>query len=125
MYTNSPDEQSDTEIEIPKVGTKRKSPATNSNKVKRIKQKVENSFNIVDPLPDIFTGIKCFISDQFSVDVRNKLKRYILAYGGEILDEFRKTEADYTIQPTVDTSETASKTLVTEDWVWNRIKSTT
>lgn len=93
--------------------------------MKRIKQKAENSFEIVDPLPDIFTVVRCFISEQFSVDVRNKLKRYILAYGGEVLNEFRKTEADYTIQPTVEASETASKTLVTEDWVWDRIKSVT
>ncbi|KAI6651763.1 hypothetical protein LOD99_5010 [Oopsacas minuta] len=122
----SPDEQSDTEIEIPKVGSKRKSPATKttSPKVKRVKEEETNSFDIVDPLPDIFSGIKLYISGKLPVDVRNNLERYIIAFGGVVLEEFHKTEADYTIQPGEDLSETASKTnLVTEDWVWDRIKS--
>ena len=81
-------------------------------------------FHIIDPLPDIFTGLKCGVSEELSVDVRNKLKRYIIAYGGEVLEEFHKAEADFIIKPSTDVSESASKeNYTTEDWVWEKIKS--
>ena len=58
--------------------------------------------------------------------MRDKIKRYIIAYGGEVLEEFQMVEADFIVQSSADVSETASKeNYVTEDWVWERIKSVT
>ncbi|KAG7169997.1 DNA ligase 3-like [Homarus americanus] len=49
----------------------------------------------INPLPDIFTGVQVTLPD--SLDEVDVLRRYIIAYGGEVLPKFRSHEATHLI----------------------------
>ncbi|XP_065061080.1 DNA ligase 3-like isoform X2 [Rhopilema esculentum] len=72
-------------------------------------------------LPAIFSSTQVFISDDISSF--NKLKRYIIAYDGDIVDEFHLEKAThYITNSQVSISSHTSAILVNEDWVWDSVR---
>ncbi|XP_068246196.1 DNA ligase 3 [Palaemon carinicauda] len=76
-----------------------------------------------NPLPDFLTGVLVSISSP--VEKIDLLRRYVIAYGGEILPEFRSSEATHIIGEKDSSSKASSSSdgaLVSSDWLWDSIK---
>ncbi|XP_042220055.1 DNA ligase 3-like isoform X2 [Homarus americanus] len=78
----------------------------------------------INPLPDIFTGVQVTLPD--SLDEVDVLRRYIIAYGGEVLPKFRSHEAthliiDQGVSSTLPQCTTETR-RVTTTWLWDSIK---
>ncbi|XP_064110363.1 DNA ligase 3-like [Macrobrachium nipponense] len=77
----------------------------------------------VNPLPDFLTGV--MVSIPSPLEKRDVLERYVVAYGGEVLPEFRSSEATHILIDEKDSSVMASSSeglLVSPDWLWDSIK---
>ncbi|XP_045603915.2 DNA ligase 3 [Procambarus clarkii] len=76
----------------------------------------------VNPLPDIFIGVQVSMPD--TIDKIDVLKRYIIAYGGEVVPEYKATKSTHFIVPAKDTSLLSSCVgpRVIVDWLWDSIK---
>lgn len=116
-----------TESSAPAV--KRKLPAEKQD-VKKIKTEPVHSngqsklkpIQTTDPkqektLLDIFTGVKLYLPE--SVKDFEKLRRYFLAYDGDLVPEFDSASATHTLEQPEDGS-LAQK--VTSNWIWECIR---
>ncbi|XP_020612106.1 DNA ligase 3-like isoform X2 [Orbicella faveolata] len=72
-------------------------------------------------LKDVFRGLTIFLSKD--LEDLAKLKRYVIAYDGDLVEEFEKASATHIVIDTKDghTVE-GSASLVTPAWIWKCIK---
>ena len=79
------------------------------------------SFSL-QPLHDIFSGIKLHIPD--SLENSDSLRRYFIAYDGDHLSEFETENAAYIIVSKDDEnmSTDSKKRFVDVNWLWDSIK---
>ncbi|CAH1775808.1 unnamed protein product [Owenia fusiformis] len=70
-------------------------------------------------LPTVFKGMKIYLPS--SVEKYKELKRYIVAFDGDIVAEFEKDTATHTVQSS-DEGDSSSATTITTDWLWRCIK---
>lgn len=74
-----------------------------------------------NPLPDVFVGALVVLPQDLTE--RDVLTRYIVAYGGEVLPDYRANEATHIITSKQDTGGTKGAGVwVREGWVWDSIK---
>ncbi len=50
-----------------------------------------------DDLPNMFDGFLVVLNDDVDKDVSKTLQRYVVAYGGEVLDAFKAAEATHVV----------------------------
>ncbi|XP_052819765.1 DNA ligase 3-like [Mya arenaria] len=76
-------------------------------------------------LPNVFSGAKIFLPSDLQDN--KQLKRYIIAYDGEVASEFTKTTATHSIVPKSHTGPGAdcAGVCVSVDWLWKCIKTKT
>ncbi len=48
-------------------------------------------------LPDIFSPLRVVLSDRLGEEARSTFTRYVLAYGGEVLEKFRASDATHVV----------------------------
>ncbi|XP_034033646.1 DNA ligase 3 [Thalassophryne amazonica] len=68
-------------------------------------------------LLDIFSGVKLFLPS--SVQDYNKLRRYFVAYDGDLVPEYDSTSATHTLATP---NEDSRAQRVTADWIWECIR---
>lgn len=68
-------------------------------------------------LLDIFTGVKLYLPE--SVPDFTKLKRYFLAYDGDLVPEYDSHSATHTLAEPEEDSKTQK---VTSNWIWECIR---
>ncbi|KAJ7393415.1 DNA ligase 3 [Desmophyllum pertusum] len=72
-------------------------------------------------LKDVFHGLTIFLSKD--LEDLAKLKRYIIAYDGDLVEEFEKPSATHIVSNTKDgVAVEGSASLVTPAWIWQCIK---
>lgn len=72
-------------------------------------------------LKDVFRGLTIFLSED--LEDLAKLKRYIIAYDGDLVEEFEKKSATHIVSVTKDGHTVEGSTsLVTPAWIWKCIK---
>uniref|UniRef100_A0A2D4GDW9 BRCT domain-containing protein n=1 Tax=Micrurus corallinus TaxID=54390 RepID=A0A2D4GDW9_MICCO len=87
-----------------KRGEKRKAPEMEGDKRKQM-------------LLDVFTGVKLYLPP--SVEGFRKLKRYFVAYDGDLVQEYEATSATHVMERTEDNP--AAK-HVSPEWIWECIR---
>ncbi|XP_043914477.1 DNA ligase 3 [Protopterus annectens] len=68
-------------------------------------------------LLDIFTGVKLYLPQ--SLDDFSRIRRYFIAYDGEIVPEFDPSTATHVVG---DVEDNTHATRVSSDWIWKCIK---
>jgi len=100
--------------------TKDDKPSSDSRKRPATEESEDYSSKRVKELPTIFRGLKISISDN--VDDIEKMKRYIIAYDGDIVDSYHINEATHHITNKLENIPAAADLLfVKPDWIWTSI----
>ncbi|XP_013393552.1 DNA ligase 3 [Lingula anatina] len=71
-------------------------------------------------LLDIFKGLKFSLSN--SVEKLKDLKRYIIAYDGDVVPEYDSSQATHVVVGKNEKVENPASNVVSEDWVWGCVK---
>ncbi|XP_072174612.1 DNA ligase 3-like, partial [Diadema setosum] len=74
-------------------------------------------------LPNVFTGMTFYIPDEVKDSV--KLKRFVIAYDGDVVDETSKSSATHLVtdgKASKEGGSSSSTELVTSDWVWRCVR---
>ncbi|KAL7641288.1 UNVERIFIED_CONTAM: hypothetical protein RMT77_008426 [Armadillidium vulgare] len=74
---------------------------------------------VKEKLPDVFAGVRM----NLPTNILNcsTLRRYFVAFGGEIVDEYDKS-ATHSLVSTTDREKNSSSETVTLEWLWDSIK---
>ena len=77
-------------------------------------------------LPDVFTGMKFHLPQ--SLPDHTELKRYIVAFDGDVTPDFDQSSATHVVMGGADSASgesEASVPVVTSDWLWRCIQEQT
>lgn len=85
--------------------------------IKLIKDCVLKTFCSPQTLLDIFSGVKLVLPD--SVQDHTKLRRYFLAYDGDLVPEYDAASATHTL---TEPEEDSHAQRVTPGWIWECIR---
>ena len=109
-------------------GTKRKSGSDDEEEDKSVaKKKVKKEGSTIEGLPDVFDGLRILLGPALRED-EERLRRYVVSFGGEILQSHEAAEATHVIHG--EESEKKKATVanapkaqhVTESWLVQSIK---
>uniref|UniRef100_A0A3P8YVT0 DNA ligase n=1 Tax=Esox lucius TaxID=8010 RepID=A0A3P8YVT0_ESOLU len=92
-------------------------PVHHSNGQSKNGQIKPNPSKVVETLLDIFSGVKLFLPD--SVQDHTKLRRYFVAFDGDLVPEYDAASATHTL---MEPEEDSSAQRVTPLWIWECIR---
>ncbi|KPP63725.1 DNA ligase 3-like [Scleropages formosus] len=103
----------------PKAKAPKKSEPVNSNGQSKLKAALPQTAGPMKEktLLDIFSGVKLFMPE--SVQDYQKLRRYFVAYDGDLVADYDATSATHTLGEPEEDSETRK---VTTNWIWECIR---
>ncbi|GFS87919.1 DNA ligase 3 [Nephila pilipes] len=126
----SPDEEKANSKKSDKANTRKRNSAEDSTPSKKRKldsstlKKTESSSKTsgANDLPSIFSGVKLHIPS--SLEKSDELRRYFVAYDGQLLKDHETSEASHVIVSDDQINGTIPKGAkkVTADWLWDSIK---